>query len=67
MSQSITHGWELHGRGGFHEAGCQTAKAPVAQARIGLLFQYLEQVELLVLDDLLCQRGEQKIHDIVFE
>src|SRR5271157_3428719 len=67
ISQSVTHGRELHRRGGFNEAGGQTPKPAVTQSRIGLLLQYFEQVEFLVFDDLFRQRSEQKIRNIVFE
>src|SRR5579864_6009333 len=67
ISQSVSHSGELQRGGGFNKACGQTSKTAVSQAGVGLLLQDLDQIQFLVLNELVCERGEQKIHNVVCE
>ncbi len=43
----------------------QASKAAVAESRIGFLFHNFEEIEFLVLDELVRQRREQKVYNVV--
>ena len=65
VAQPVAHGRELHRRHRVEEAGRQAPEPAVAQARVGLLFEQLEPIEVLLLDGLLRERIEQEVGDVV--
>ncbi len=65
VAQPIAHGGELHGGHRVEKARRQAAEPPIAQARVGFLFEEVEPIEVLVLDSLPGERIEQEVHHIV--
>ena len=67
VAQAITHGRDLHRGHGIEEASRQAPETAIAQTRVGLLFQQLEPIEVLLLDDFFRDGIEKKVRDIVGE
>ena len=67
VTQPIAHGRELHRRHRVEKTSRQAAEPAVSQTGIGFLFDEAEPVEVLLLGDLLHERIEQQIGDIVGE
>ena len=65
VAQPVAHGRELHRCHGFNEARCQASQPSVTQARVGLLFDQLEPIEILLRCRLLHKGVEQQVRDIV--
>ena len=65
VTQPVAHGRELHRGHRVEEAGRQAPEPAVAQARVGLLFEQAEPIEVLLLDGLPGERIEQEVRDVV--
>ena len=65
VAQAITHGRDLHRGHGIEEASRQTPETAIAQTRVGLLFEQLEPIEVLLLDGFFRDGIEEKVRDIV--
>ena len=65
VAQSVAHGRELHRRHGFNEASCQAPQSSITQARVGLLFDQLEPIQVFLRHGLLDEGVEQQVGDIV--
>ena len=55
IAQAVAHGRELHRGHGIEEAGRQAPEPAITQTRVGLLFEQLEPIEVLLLDGLSAQ------------
>ena len=67
VAEPVAHGGQLHRRHRVEEAGREPPEAAVAEAGVGLLLEEAEPVEVLLRDDLLRDRIEQQVHDVVRE
>ena len=67
IAQPIAHRRNLHGRQRIDEARGETPEATVAQASIRFLLRQLQQVQALTLDDVLHDRLDQQIGQIIGE
>ena len=65
VAQAITHRRDLHRGHGIEEASRQASETSIAQTRVGLLFEQLEPIEVLLLDDFFRDGIEEKVRDIV--
>ena len=65
VAQAITHGRDLHRGHGIEEASRQAPETAITQTRVGLLFEQLEPIEVLLLDGFFRDGIEEKVRDIV--
>jgi hypothetical protein len=65
VAQAVAHCWKFKRGRGFHEAGRETAEAAVAEARVWLLFQQVNEIEIAFTDEVFDKRMEPKIRDII--
>ncbi len=65
VAEPIAHGRELHRGHRVEEARGEPPEPPIAQARVGLLIEQAQPVEVLLRDHLLRDGIEQEVRDIV--
>ena len=67
VAQPIAHRRNLHGRQRIDEASGETPEAAITQAGIRLLLRQLQQVQAFALDDVVHDRLDQEIGQIIGE